>query len=66
MRFLWVKKEVIIKNFLNFKKMIENNTFDLEDQSSLTFLRKDKKSYKNWIDEYRYLNFDKKIFLKVH
>ena len=46
--------------------MIENNTFDLEDQSSLTFLRKDKKSYKNWIDEYRYLNFDKKFFLKVH
>ena len=57
-----IKKEVIIKNFLNFKKMIENNTFDLEDQSSLTFIRKDKKSYKNWIDEYRYLNFDKKIF----
>ena len=62
--FMGIKKEVIIKNFLNFKKMIENNTFDLEDQSSLTFLRKDKKSYKNWIDEYRYLNFDKKNFFK--
>ncbi|MDC1497003.1 asparagine synthase (glutamine-hydrolyzing) [Pelagibacteraceae bacterium] len=63
--FMGIKKKEIIKNFFNFKKKIDNKSFDLEDQSSLFFIRKDSKTYKSWINEYRYLNFDKKNFLKT-
>ncbi len=63
--FMGIKKKEIIKNFLNFKKKIDNNSFDMEDQSGLFFIRKDVESFKNWINEYRYLSFDKKNFFKT-
>ena len=60
-----ISKKEIIKNFSDFKKKVDNNSFDLEDQSSLFFMRKDSENFNSWIKEYRYLNFDKRNFFKT-
>ena len=63
--FMGISKKEIIKNFSDFKKKVDDNSFDLEDQSSLFFMRKDSENFNSWIKEYRYLNFDKRNFFKT-
>ena len=62
--FMGIKKNEIINKYLNFKKNIDLNNFDLENQSSLKFIRHENKNLLDLIKSFRYLNFDKKNFFK--
>jgi len=64
-KFMGINQNEIIESFLKFKKNIDSNSFDLENQSSLYFFRKENKELKNLIYNFRYLNFDKKNLFKT-
>ena len=63
-RFMGIKKNEIINNFLNFKNNINLNMVDLENKSSLKFIKKENKNLLDTITSFRYLNYDKKNFFK--
>ncbi len=64
-KFMGIKQNKIIENFIKFKKKIDENSFDLESQSSLFFFRDENKELKDLIYNFRYLDFDKKNFFKT-
>ena len=64
-KFMGINQNKIIESFLKFKKKIDSDSFDLENQSSLFFFRKENKEFKDLIYNFRYVNFDKKNFFKT-